>query len=354
MVEYVAVDIGKKNCVLCAKSEQGAIDELFNYPNTTSDATAVAKRLIAKYGECIGVVESTGNMWLKTYEAFESCGIKMKLANPVKTRAIAEAKIKTDKLDAKILAHLLRGDNIAECYVPSKEIRLQRTLLGHRVTISREQTRIKNRIYSLLDKYDLKCPYEGKLFGVHGMQWLHSLKLDGHDQGVFDSLLRQLDFLMEEESSANSEIASEAIQSKYAPKLMSMTGFDYYSASMMSACIADITRFPSPSHLVSWVGMCPTVHQTGETVYYGKIKDGNKKAQWMMTQVANVAVRADPRMKAYYERLVKRRHHNVAITHVAEKMLRILWHMLTEDTLYNERKERLYSSKLKKLAKMAA
>jgi transposase len=80
----------------------------------------------------------------------------------LKTRSIAEAKIKTDKLDAKTLAHLLRGDNIAECYVPSKEIRLQRTLLGHRITISHEQTRIENRIYNLLDKYDLKCPYEAK------------------------------------------------------------------------------------------------------------------------------------------------------------------------------------------------
>lgn len=135
---------------------------------------------------------------------------------------------------------------------------------------------------------------------------------------------------------------------------MSMTGFDYYSASMMSACIADISRFPSPSHLVSWVGMCPTVHQTGETLYYGKIKDGNKKAQWIMIQVANVAARHDPRMKAYYDKVVKRHHHNIAITHVANKMLRILWYMLTEDTLYNERNEKLYSSKLKRLEKIAA
>jgi|SRR5579875_2201112 hypothetical protein len=71
MVEYVAVDIAKKNCVLCAENENGMIDEFSHYPNTTSDANMTAKRLIAKYGECVGVVESTGNMWLKTYEAFE-------------------------------------------------------------------------------------------------------------------------------------------------------------------------------------------------------------------------------------------------------------------------------------------
>src|SRR5579875_3100660 len=354
MVEYVAVDIAKKNCMLCAENEFGTVDESFHYPNTTADATSVAKRLASKYGECEGVVESTGNMWQKTYEAFESCGIKMKLANPLKTRLIAEARIKTDKLDSKILADLLRGDLIAECYVPSKEIRLQRTLLGHRATISREQNRIENRIHALLNKYDLSCPYESRMFGVHGMAWLHSLKLDGYDQRVFESLVRQLEFLKEEEARTNAEIASDAIQnSKYAPKIMSMTGFDYYSASMMSACIADISRFRSPSRLVSWVGMCPTVHQTGETIYYGKMKDGNKKAQWIITQVANVAAQRDPRMKAYYEKIVKRHHHNVAITHVANKMLRILWYMLTEDTLYNERNERLYASKLKRLQRIA-
>jgi hypothetical protein len=79
--------------------------------------------------------------------------------------------------------------------VPSKEIRLQRTLLGHRATISREQNRIENRIHALLNKYDLSCPYESRMFGVHGMAWLHSLKLDGYDQRVFESLVRQLEFL---------------------------------------------------------------------------------------------------------------------------------------------------------------
>ncbi len=299
------------------------------------------------------MVESTGNLWLKTYEAFESAGIDIRLANPSKTRIIAESKIKTDRLDAKALARLLRGDLIAECYVPSKEIRLARALLGHKTNISREKTRIKNRIYSLLDKYDLKCEYD-EVFGVHGMQWLHTIRLDGHDQEMLESFLRQIEFLSEEEETANSQIASEAIHSKYVPNIMSMTGFDYYGASVIATCIAEISRFPSPSHLVSWVGMCPSVHQTGETTYMGKMKDGNKRAQWIMTEVANAAAQHDQRMKAYYDRIVRRHNHNVAITHVANKMLRILWHMLTENTLYNERREELYARKLKRLARMAA
>ena len=62
------------------------------------------------------VCESTANLWLKTYQAFEKYNIRVKLANPLKTKAIAEAKIKTDTLDARTLAHLLRSDLVAECY----------------------------------------------------------------------------------------------------------------------------------------------------------------------------------------------------------------------------------------------
>jgi len=349
---YVAVDIGKRRCVTCVMGEDGSILDTGAYPNTVFDASRYARLIVENYGECKAVVESTGSVWMKTYEAFESSGMEVKLANPVKTRAIAEARVKTDKLDSRILAHLLRADLIAECYVPSRDVRLSRALLSHRVNITREQTRVKNRIHSLLDKYDLECEYDD-IFGAHGMRWLHTLQLNGHDHEILQSLLRQLEFQQDEEEKANSTIAKDALHSQYVPIIMSMTGFDYYSASVLAAYIADISRFPSPSHLVSWVGLCPSVYQTGESLYMGRMKGGNRKVRWIMTQAANAAIRSDPRMRTYYERKIRRHHHNVAVTHVANKMLRILWHMLRENRLYNERKGRLYESKLKRMAHIA-
>jgi hypothetical protein len=90
-----------------------------------------------------------------------------------------------------------------------------------------------------------------------------------------------------------------------------------------------------------------------ESLYMGRMKGGSRKVKWIMIQAANTAIRSDPRMKAYHERKLRRHHHNVAVTHVANKMLRIIWHMLSEDRLYNERKERLYESKLKRMAHTA-
>jgi transposase len=350
---YVGVDIGKRRCVTCVMDEDGSILDAESYPNTFLDASRYAKQIVERYdGDCKAVVESTGNMCIKTYEAFESNGLEVKLANPVKTRAIAEARVKTDKLDSKILAHLLRADLIAECYVPSKNVRSSRALLSHRVSLTQEETRIKNRIRSLLDKYDLESEYHD-IFGAHGMRWLRSLQPNGHDNEILQSLLRQLEFLQDEEETTNSTIAKDALHSQYVPIIMSMTGFDYYSASVLSAYIADINRFPSPSHLVSWVGLCPSVYQTGESLYMGRMKGGSRKVKWIMIQAANTAIRTDPRMRAYHERKLRRHHHNVAVTHVANKMLRIIWHMLRENQLYDERREGLYESKLKRLTHTA-
>ena len=72
------------------------------------------------------------------------------LSNPVKTRAIASAKIKTDKLDAVKLANLLRGGYIAECYVPDKSIMELRELVRHRIALVRMRTKLKNKIHSIV------------------------------------------------------------------------------------------------------------------------------------------------------------------------------------------------------------
>lgn len=72
---------------------------------------------------CKAVLESTGNLWLRIYDALEWHGVLVKLTNSYKTKAIAEARIKTDKVSARILAHLLRADLVAECYVAPREVR---------------------------------------------------------------------------------------------------------------------------------------------------------------------------------------------------------------------------------------
>ncbi len=140
-------------------------------------------------------------------------------------------------------------------------------------------------------------------------------------------------------------IRAEAKHDQYA-KTMSMIGFDYFGAMLLATEIDRIDRFDTPKQLVSWSGMCPTVHQSGDSLYHGKMKkDSNRKVNWMLTQAANSAIRADGRMKKYYQRIHKKHPHSVAVTHVANKMITIIWHMLTNDKPYDV-KPKLYAQKI--------
>lgn len=83
------------------------------------------------------------------YEVLEKHGIDISLVNPLKTKAIAEAKIKYDKLDASILAALARADLVARCYVPDKNTREVRALIRHRIDLAERNTQLKNKIHNI-------------------------------------------------------------------------------------------------------------------------------------------------------------------------------------------------------------
>jgi len=140
-VKYIGVDVGKNRCQAYITDQEGKILEEFRF---TNDAEGI-KRLQERVGEadCKAVVESTGNMWLRIYEALEDRGVEMKLANPLQTKAIASARIKTDKISARILAHLLRADLIPECYVAPRDVRQVRALLRQRTSLVKMRTMVK-------------------------------------------------------------------------------------------------------------------------------------------------------------------------------------------------------------------
>jgi hypothetical protein len=117
-------------------------------------------------------------MWMKIHDMLEENEIDTKLANPYKTRIIAtEAKIKSDKLDARILSDLLRTDLIYESYVPNKEDRDRRSLVRHRITLSRTKTKLMvNKVHSILfDKYDYQTNLTDIFNSKSGIEWLRSL-----------------------------------------------------------------------------------------------------------------------------------------------------------------------------------
>lgn len=147
----LGIDVGKKKCRAALKDEKGEIINEFFFSNNNEGISTLI-RSASYYGKCTAVLESTGNMWIRIHDTLEENGIDTILANPYKTKIIAEAKIKSDKLDAKILADLLRTGLVYESYVPTKEFREKRSLIRHRISLVKNRTMLENRVHSLLDK----------------------------------------------------------------------------------------------------------------------------------------------------------------------------------------------------------
>lgn len=142
------------------------------------------------------VMESTANLWISLYDALESNGITAVLANPNKTKAIAEAKIKSDKLDARTLAHLLRADMVASSHVPDKDVRGLRALVRHRVSLVKMRTEVKNKIHALFDRHGIKHEYSD-IFGKNGIEWLKNLQLSSIERLMLDNHLKHIESLNE-------------------------------------------------------------------------------------------------------------------------------------------------------------
>jgi len=281
------------------------------------------RECVAKFKHCLGIVKGIfGDRKMSEFRR-----------RPL-SKAIAEARVKMDKLDAKTLAYLLRGNLVAESYVPNKKNRMRRSLLRHRASLIKMRVEVKNRIHMLLDKYDLSYEYTD-LFGKEGLEWLRSLSLPALDQHILQSNLQVLETLTTEIRSTDIQIAKDAVNEEQAKLLMTMPGVDYYAAMILLSEIGDVKRFASPEKLVSWVGLAPQAHQSGETHWTGHItRKGSKRARWILTQWAQVARQHDPRMSEFYERIERKHGPSKAIIAVARKMLSIMHVMLTRNEPY--------------------
>jgi transposase len=346
-VRYVGVDIGKRRCRAAFVDEDGEVVDEFSFRNDFVGISMFLSRL--SVGDRV-VMESTGSLWVNLYDALEEEGFSVVLANPLKMKAIASAKIKNDKVDARILAYLLRGGLVAESYVPPKEVRDLRALVRYRASLVRSRTAIKNRVHSLLDRYGLKHEFSD-LFGKAGLEWLRSLELSPLDRLILDGQIEHIECLNRLIKNVEGEIKWRASLDEDVRLLLSLTGVGVYSALLIKSEIGDIRRFPSYKKLIAWAGLAPSLYQSGSVERHGRItKQGSRMLRWVMVECARVAVRHDGGLGAFYERVRGRRGDGKAVVAVAAKMLKFIWFMLTRREPYRSRDVGLYGGKLKWLS----
>jgi transposase len=277
------------------------------------------------------------------------------VANTRRVRAIAEAKVKTDKVDAATLCELLDAGFLPAVWSPDEQTRALRGLLGRRERLVRSRTRAKNAVHAALQRELKGRPPMSDVFGRAGRAWLGRLELPAHERQIVESCLREVDFLSHEVAALESELARLALSSEQVKRLMSVPGVSVVSAATFVAVVGEISRFETPKQLVGYIGLDPKVRQSGEqAARHGRIsKQGSSAARHMLCEAAWIAVRTPGPLRAFYERLRARRGAQIALVATARKLCVLFWHLLTREQDYAFGRPSLTRHKLRRLELMA-
>lgn len=317
------MDIHKQFTVAVVKDEQG--NKLVEDKFTNSEENFGSFMQQFKPEETKIVIESTC-VWEYIYEILEAMKYEVKLANPVRTRAIAEARIKTDSVDASTLADLLRANLVAESYIPPKEIRRLRETTRERKTFVKQTTQIKNRIHSILLRRGITIPTT--TLCKNTLLWIRE---KFKEDNVMLNYVNLLQYHLAELESVNNTIKKLAEENNNAKLLMTIPGIAELRALDIAAEIGEISRFPTTNRLCSYAGLVPSIHQSGNTLRFGHlIKQASKNLKYVLIETCWNIVRTKESnlLQEFYKKLAKKKGKQKAICATARKLCCVIYAML--------------------------
>jgi transposase len=296
------------------------------------------------------VVEATGNAMAVAERLRPHVG-RVVVANAREVRVIAHAKIKTDKIDAAVLAQLHASGFLPEVWIPDDGTKALRRQVARRNQIVRQRTRLKNIVQSILHAHLIPKPPVADLFGKKGPAWLAEQPLPLDERLAIERHLRELDRLAGDLKVIEKDLARHALAERDVQRLMTVTGIDMTVALEISAAIGAISRFPSPDKMVSYFGLNPTVRQSGlQPAKHGRItKQGRAHARAMLVEAAWAAAKTPGPLRAFFLRIRARRGEQIAAVATARKLAVLAWHLLTKQEDYAWARPALHAKKLRDL-----
>jgi len=331
-MRYVGMDYHKKYSQVTVMDEGGEILSRDKLPNEPADI----QRYFEEWEPCEVALEACRN-WSTMYDWLEGRVQKVHLAHTTKVKAIASARIKTDKIDSEVLAHLLRSNLLPCAHIPSKEARQRKQVLRQRMFFVGLRTMAKNRIHDIMDRNHINTEQFTDLFGKRGMEYLRQLKLCEHE----DKLLKEEMGLLEqlnEHISKTEEFIDEIGRSEPRLELVkSIPGIGNFLGLLILSEIDTIERFGSSEKLASYAGLVPSTYASGGKVWHGRItKQGNRYLRWAMVEAVWPAIRSSGYVRSYYERIKTRSGVNHAKVATARKLLSLVYVVLKEKREYQE------------------
>jgi transposase len=330
---YTGIDLHKKTSFITTIDARGKIVTRANLQNVEEDILAY----FANLGEETKIVIESMASWYWLYDLLTAEGFAVSISNPVKTKAIASAKIKNDKIDSHMLAQLLRADLISTVHVSSLETRKLKELLRHRSRLVRDATRMKNRIHMLLMKNNLRSPFSD-LFGVKGLRYLKEIDLPDYHRRQVETYLLLYQRLQEQIEPLSKKVRGLAKENHTAQLLMTIPGIGPITAMFIVAEVDDISRFRSYRNLASYAGLVPSLDASAGKEKRGRItKQGSRYLRTALVEAAQAAARMQNcRLRVFFRRRIVKAGYQKAIVATAHKILQYAFYVWKNQTAYQE------------------
>lgn len=346
---FYGLDVHKLFIQVCELSADGKRRRDFRIEASAEAIEAFAKTL--QRSDAV-VLEATFHTWA-IHAILSRYVERVAIANPIQVKAIAHAKIKTDKVDAHTLAQLLRTDFLPEVQLPSRKMWALRQLMAHRRHLLKHSTASKNALHGVLNRSLVQYPGRW-LFTKKGFEWLEKLELPAVERMVLDHQTELFHEIQKRLKAVDEELLRHAQLERDAKLLVTSPGVNIIVAMGLLAAIDSIDRFPSPQKLAAYFGLVPKVRQSAGTCYHGRItKAGSRSARWLAIEAAHTLARSGSPLAASYHRIRHRKNHQIAVTALARKLTVTVWHILTKGEPYRYAAYPRTRLKLRKLAPTA-
>jgi len=328
---FYGLDVHKEFIQVCCLWPNGRQRQDFQIPGTAEDLAAFASTLTRKDQVAL---EVTFHTWAICQLLAPHAG-RVVAVDATQVKAIASARIKTDKVDAHTLAQLLRADFLPAVRMPCAQTWALRQLISQRRLLIKQQTAIKNTIHAILQRRLIPLPAGWTPFAQKTRRWMRELELLPAERFLLDNALDLLEQIEIRVAGVDEQLLQHARISEPAKLLMTIPGVDVVVAIGLLAAIDHIERFPSPQKLAAYFGLVPCVRQSANHCYRGRItKAGSSSGRALAIEAAQVLARSSSPLAATYYRVRHKRGHNVAVTALARKLIHVVWQLLTKREPY--------------------
>ena len=335
---YIGLDVASKSSFVYVIDGRGKKIECKEIP-TDKDGYRQYFGDWAKKAVYVAVEAGGHTRWI--HDTITQLGINVYVVNPHKVKLIAESKKKTDKIDAKILAELLRMDGLPKrVHVATGESRELRDLLRSRQQLIKSTTNVMNHVRGLLRQEGIRLKPKALCTGEIFSRLKESGGIPAHFVPILACYESAIAELYKQRRALDVVIAG--YQHEDIELLKTIPGFGEVSSKTVYAAVSTIKRFQRAKQLTSYCGLVPTVRSSGDRADYGHItREGRSEVRQMAVQSAHALLRCKTiesfPLRKWHERVAKRRGFKTAVVGLARKLMEIAFYVLRDRRAYDAR-----------------